>query len=88
MLIYASEKDIREIRRECAYMISQFSISEKAFQRLACEIAYDFNNEVRLQAPALGALQAAAEAWLTRIFEGRQTLIPTVTLRCDMMLTL
>lgn len=40
------------------------------FQRLVREVTLLFHNDLRFQKSAMGALQEAAEAFLTRFFEG------------------
>jgi len=58
---------LREIRR---YQKStEFLIRKIPFQRLVREIAHDYNTQLRFQRSTLEALQEAAEAFLTCIFE-------------------
>jgi len=58
---------LREIRK---YQKStELLIRKLPFQRLVREIAQDFNSELHFQSAALGALQEAAEAYLTGLFE-------------------
>ena len=58
---------LREIRR---YQKSvELLIPKLPFQRLVREIAQDFKPDLRFQASALLALQEAAEAYLTGLFE-------------------
>jgi histone H3 len=44
-------------------------IRTKPFQMLVREIAQDYNQNLRFQSAALGALQEAAEAYLTGLFQ-------------------
>merc|ERR1712080_374717 len=48
---------------------TELLIPKLPFQRLVREIAQDFKTELLFQAKALGALQEAAEAYLTGLFE-------------------
>ena len=58
---------IREIRR---YQKStELFIRKAAFARLVREIAQDFKTDLRFQSTALMAMQEAAEAYLTGLFE-------------------
>lgn len=58
---------LREIRK---YQKStELLIRKLPFQRLVKEIAQGFNNELRFQSAAVLALQEAAEAYLTTLFE-------------------
>jgi len=58
---------LREIR---TYQKSQDLLIRKLpFQRLVREIAQDFKNDLRFQSTAILALQEAAEAYLTGLFE-------------------
>ena len=58
---------LREIRR---YQKStDLLIRKLPFQRLVREIAQDFKADLRFQSAAIGAIQAAAEAYLVSIFE-------------------
>ena len=60
-------KALREIRK---YQKSTETLIRKApFQRLIREIALDFRSWLRFQAKAILALQQAAEAYLTGLFE-------------------
>lgn len=58
---------LREIRRY--QKTTDLLIRRLPFQRLVREIAQDFRSELRFQSSALGALQEAAEAYLTSLFE-------------------
>jgi histone H3 len=58
---------LREIRR---YQKStDLLIRKLPFQRLVREIAQDFKSHLRFQSSAIGALQAAVEAYLVSLFE-------------------
>ena len=58
---------LREIRR---YQASTGLLVRKLpFQRLVREVAQDFKEDVRFQKVSLDALQHAAEAYLTKLFE-------------------
>ena len=58
---------LREIRR---YQKStELLIRKLPFQRLVKEIAQDFRSDLRFQSHAIMALQEAAEAYLTSLFE-------------------
>lgn len=58
---------LREIRK---YQKSTELLLRKIpFQRLVREIAQDFNREIRFQSSAVLAIQEAAEAYLTCLFE-------------------
>lgn len=58
---------LREIRR---YQKStELMIRKLPFQRLIREIAQDFKSDLRFQSTAILALQEAAEAYLTGLFE-------------------
>ncbi len=58
---------IREIRK---YQKNTDLLIRKApFQRLVKEIATYFKSDLRMQSPALLALQEASEAYLLRLFE-------------------
>lgn len=58
---------LREIRK---YQKStNLLIPKMPFQRLVREIVQSHNDEFRIQAAALGAIQEAAEAYLTGLFE-------------------
>lgn len=58
---------LREIRR---YQKStELLIRKLPFQRLVREIAQDFKTDLRFQSSAIAALQEAAEAYLTNLFE-------------------
>lgn len=58
---------LREIRK---YQKStQLLIRKAPFQRLVREIAIDFSDDLRFQGSAIAALQEAAEAYLTALFE-------------------
>lgn len=58
---------IREIRK---YQKSTDLLIRKIpFQRLVKEIAHDYNADLRFQSSAVLALQEAAEAYLTSLFE-------------------
>lgn len=58
---------LREIRK---YQKSaNLLIPKLPFQRLSREIAQSFNADLRFQATALAALQEAAEAYITGLFE-------------------
>jgi len=48
---------------------TELLIPRLSFQRLVREVAQAFKSDFRFQAGALGALQEAAEAYLTRLFE-------------------
>lgn len=72
---------LREIRRE--QRTTDFRIRKLPFQRLVREIAQDFKNDLRFTETALGALQEAAEDYLTKalkeandlaVYAGRVTL--------------
>lgn len=57
---------LREIRR---YQKStELLIRKLPFQRLVREIAQDYKTDLRFQVAAIGALQEAAEAYLTSLF--------------------
>lgn len=58
---------LREIRR---YQKStDLLIRRLPFQRLCREIAQDYKNDLRFQSTAILALQEAAEAYITGLFE-------------------
>ena len=58
---------LREIRR---YQKStELLLRKLPFQRLVREIAQDHRNDLRFQSAAIEALQTAAEAYLTTLFE-------------------
>lgn len=58
---------LREIRR---YQKStELLIRKLPFQRLVREIAQTFENDLRFQTQAVGALQEASEAYLVSLFE-------------------
>ena len=58
---------LREIRRY--QKTTDLLIRKLPFQRLVREIAQDFRSGLRFQASAVAALQEAAEAYLTGLFE-------------------
>ena len=49
--------------------LMSFLIPKLPFQRLVCEIAQEFKNDVRFQSSAIYALQQACEAYLIGLFE-------------------
>ena len=74
---------LREIRRY--QKSSDLLILRQPFQRLVREVAQSFRSDVRFQSFALLAIQEAAEAFLTSLFEdtnlaaihaGRVTILP------------
>jgi histone H3 len=48
---------------------------ELSFQRLVCEIAYDFKSDLRFQESPILALQEASEAYLVLLFGDSTTLL-------------
>lgn len=58
---------LREIRKY--QKTANLLIPKMPFQRLVREIVQTHNDDLRIQAAALGALQEAAEAYLTGLFE-------------------
>lgn len=58
---------LREIRR--FQKSTDLLIRKRPFQRLVREIAQDFKSDLRFQGLAVLALQEAAEAYLTGLFE-------------------
>lgn len=58
---------LREIRRY--QKTTDLLIRKLPFQRLVREIAQDYKTDLRFQSDALFALQEAAEAYLTHLFE-------------------
>ena len=61
---------LREIRRY--QKTTHLLIQQLPFQRLVREIAQIMKPDLRFQSNALAALQSAAEAYLTRLFEDTQ----------------
>ena len=62
---------IREIRKY--QKSSELHFRKLPFQRLAREIASDFNEDLRFQSTAILVLQEAAEAYLHSLFEDANT---------------
>lgn len=58
---------LREIRKY--QKSSNLLIPKMPFQRLVREIVQSHNDDLRIQAAALGAMQEAAEAYLTGLYE-------------------
>jgi len=58
---------LREIRK--FQKSTELLIKKAPFQRLVKEIAQDFRGGIRFQSEAVGAIQAAAEAFLVELFE-------------------
>jgi histone H3 len=58
---------LREIRK--FQKATDLLIKRLPFQRLCREIMQDFNQELRFQSAAFGALQEAAEDYLVHLFE-------------------
>lgn len=58
---------LREIRKY--QKTANLLIPKMPFQRLVREIVQSYNDDLRIQASALGAMQEAAEAYLTGLFE-------------------
>ena len=58
---------LREIRRY--QKNTELLIRKLPFQRLVREVAQDFKNDLRFQSHAIMAMQEAAEAYLTSLFE-------------------
>ena len=56
--------DIRRYQRS-----TELLIPKKPFQRVVREIMQLFNEELKIQSAAVGALQEAAEAFLVGLFE-------------------
>ncbi len=57
-------REIRRYQKSTALMIRKLP-----FQRLVREIAQDYKNDLRFQGTAIDAIQEAAEAYLTHLFE-------------------
>lgn len=58
---------LREIRR--FQKSTELLIPRLPFQRLVREVSQEFRPDLRFQAAAIGALQEAAESYLTQLFE-------------------
>lgn len=59
---------LREIRKY--QKTTDLLLLRAPFQRLVREIAQDYKTDVRFQSEAIAALQEAAEAYVTELFEG------------------
>merc|ERR1711910_201405 len=57
------------LRRRTRRLAKKLLIPKLPFQRLVREIAQDFKTDLLFQAASIGALQEAAEAYLTGLFE-------------------